>query len=59
LMVGNPARQKGWMCSCAHQLGTPSQLPENSQLACTHCGASFARNSEGLLALAETPGARL
>src|SRR5215469_2721738 len=41
LMVGNPARQKGWMCSCAHRLSIPTNLPSESHLLCKYCGALF------------------
>ena len=33
LVMGNPARQKGWMCSCGNKL--------NHQLQCVACGKQF------------------
>ncbi len=41
LMVGNPAKQIGWMCECGERL--------DDRLSCSHCGKSFVyTNSEGL-----------
>jgi UDP-2-acetamido-3-amino-2,3-dideoxy-glucuronate N-acetyltransferase len=36
LMVGNPARQIGWMCACAHK------LPES--LRCNECGRQYQKS---------------
>lgn len=58
LMVGNPARQRGWMCSCAHQLPIPASLPSGSPVLCAHCGASFEQNDESGLVLRDSSGAR-
>jgi UDP-2-acetamido-3-amino-2,3-dideoxy-glucuronate N-acetyltransferase len=41
LMVGNPARQIGWMCACAHQLPFPAQTGAGANCQCSHCGRSF------------------
>ena len=43
LMVGNPARQTGWVCVCGEK------LPEN--LKCGICGFPYRRDREGLLIL--------
>lgn len=40
LMVGNPARQTGWMCRCG------LKLPQN--LVCQGCGLSYRKTSGGL-----------
>lgn len=40
LMVGNPARQIGWMCECGNRL--------DEALACSHCGAAYERHDSGL-----------
>lgn len=40
LMVGNPARQIGWMCSCG------VKLPKN--LKCSECGSGFKESAQGL-----------
>jgi UDP-2-acetamido-3-amino-2,3-dideoxy-glucuronate N-acetyltransferase len=40
LMVGNPARQKGWMCACGVKLST--------QLQCEACGQSYEACDTGL-----------
>ncbi len=40
LMVGNPARQKGWMCGCGVKL--------NEKLHCPECGAQYQSTPGGL-----------
>jgi UDP-2-acetamido-3-amino-2,3-dideoxy-glucuronate N-acetyltransferase len=40
LMVGNPARQIGWMCECGNRL--------DQELACSHCGKAYERCEQGL-----------
>ncbi len=40
LMVGNPARQKGWACSCGVKL--------DEQLACPECGTRYQKGDDGL-----------
>ena len=41
LMMGNPARQKDWICSCGYKL--------NSKFICNHCGKKFKpRGKHGL-----------
>jgi len=40
LMVGNPARQIGWMCECGNRL--------DDKLACSHCGKTYERHGLGL-----------
>ena len=37
LVVGNPARQIGWMCACGNRLN----LDEGSHLECKHCDLKF------------------
>jgi UDP-2-acetamido-3-amino-2,3-dideoxy-glucuronate N-acetyltransferase len=46
MMVGNPARQIGWMCVCANKLVTPSAVPSDSPLTCSSCGSSFRLTSD-------------
>ena len=41
LMVGNPAKQIGWMCQCGERL--------DSQLQCSHCNAGYSETPKGLL----------
>jgi len=43
LVVGNPARQIGWVCACGRDL---------VDLACGSCGRRYARGARGLLAAA-------
>lgn len=40
LMVGNPARQIGWMCECGNKL--------NENLQCPHCGKEYQDSDQGL-----------
>ena len=37
LVVGNPARQIGWMCACGNRLN----LKDHSQIDCEHCDLSY------------------
>ena len=47
LMVGNPARQIGWMCLCARRL--PLAEPPNSSVTCPKCKAQFVVTATGLM----------
>jgi acetyltransferase-like isoleucine patch superfamily enzyme len=40
LMVGNPAKQIGWMCECGNRL--------DDNLRCSHCGKSYEEKDQGL-----------
>lgn len=40
LVVGNPARQAGWMCACGERL--------DEQLTCTVCGKGYMQGESGL-----------
>jgi UDP-2-acetamido-3-amino-2,3-dideoxy-glucuronate N-acetyltransferase len=51
MMVGNPARQIGWMCVCATKLVTPSALKSGSSVTCSSCGSLFTLSSERKLVL--------
>jgi acetyltransferase-like isoleucine patch superfamily enzyme len=48
LMVGNPARQVGWMCRCARRLPLAVSADMNSSTKCPHCQAQFAATATGL-----------
>ena len=41
LMVGNPARQIGWMCACANKLLLPVLPSAGDQGICRHCERQF------------------
>lgn len=41
IVAGNPARQRGWVCMCAHP------LPDS--LVCGECGRSYAQSDVGLV----------
>ncbi|NJB68963.1 UDP-2-acetamido-3-amino-2,3-dideoxy-glucuronate N-acetyltransferase [Desulfobaculum xiamenense] len=43
LVMGNPARQAGWMCACGERL--------DDSLTCSACGTRHRRNGAGLSAL--------
>ena len=40
LMVGNPAKQIGWMCECGNRL--------DETFACSHCGKTYRKHGQGL-----------
>jgi UDP-2-acetamido-3-amino-2,3-dideoxy-glucuronate N-acetyltransferase len=48
LMVGNPARQIGWMCVCAKRLPL-SVSSADSSLTCPHCHTRFQVTPRGLV----------
>lgn len=41
LVLGNPARQTGWMCACGEQL-------DNDSLACPVCQSKYRKTDDGL-----------
>ena len=41
LVVGNPARQIGWMCVCAHKLPLPPAPAAGAGCICSHCSREF------------------
>jgi len=48
LVVGNPARQIGWMCYCATKLPVPVTPGADSKCICEHCGRTFQYSATGL-----------
>jgi acetyltransferase-like isoleucine patch superfamily enzyme len=48
LVVGNPARQKGWMCLCATKLRLPATATTGSVTRCISCGREFEVTGDGL-----------
>ena len=49
LMVGNPARQIGWMCVCGKRLASSAiSGSADSGVRCAHCNTNFKRNHNGL-----------
>lgn len=48
LVVGNPARQVGWMCLCANRLPLAVSGPMDESCTCPHCQQRFARTKDGL-----------
>jgi UDP-2-acetamido-3-amino-2,3-dideoxy-glucuronate N-acetyltransferase len=53
LVVGNPARQTGWMCICAEKLKLPVAAPTGVSVACRICGCKFTLRDEGLAILSD------
>jgi acetyltransferase-like isoleucine patch superfamily enzyme len=51
LVVGNPARQVGWMCQCAKRLPIVASATLNSSTTCPHCQAQFRATPTGLTML--------
>lgn len=49
LVVGNPARQIGWMCECAQKLPMKASSATDDTCICRHCGVAFVRVSSGLI----------
>jgi acetyltransferase-like isoleucine patch superfamily enzyme len=49
LVVGNPARQVGWVCVCGPPLVRGQEWPQGPDpLACSHCGRRYAHDAEGM-----------
>ena len=46
LVVGNPGRQTGWMCSCGVKLASGAAAPEKA--TCAKCGVRFLRDGADL-----------
>lgn len=53
LMVGNPARQTGWMCACGTRLPLAARAEKGESAMCKGCGRTFTATPEGL---SETAG---
>ena len=51
MMVGNPARQIGWMCVCATKLVASSVSKSDSSLTCSSCGSLFTLAADRKLVL--------
>lgn len=51
LVVGNPARQIGWMCLCAQKLPLAVDATLGSRCTCPHCHSDFERTESGLAVL--------
>jgi UDP-2-acetamido-3-amino-2,3-dideoxy-glucuronate N-acetyltransferase len=47
MMVGVPARRRGWMCQCGER------LPDSGVGTCTACGTRYERAAEGIRPVAE------
>ena len=45
LVYGNPAKIKGWVCSCAEKLSF-TRTARRQSVSCTHCGKEYLKNGE-------------
>lgn len=52
LMVGNPARVRGWMCACGIKLDFSASGPEESA-KCVACGAQYLKRESIVMAVQE------
>ncbi len=57
LVVGNPARQTGWMCMCAEKLQLSIAAPRGASVTCKRCERKFTLKDEGL-AMQDYPASR-
>lgn len=57
LMVGNPARLKGWMCYCGVKLPFVGETATEQQTACAACGKLY-RLSAGIVSEASLVGSK-
>ena len=48
LMVGNPARQIGWMCVCGQRLSSTIAEKVDNVVHCSHCNTCFEETQTGL-----------
>jgi UDP-2-acetamido-3-amino-2,3-dideoxy-glucuronate N-acetyltransferase len=48
LVVGNPARQRGWVCRCAVRLALPVDAAPGAGAECSACGDRYVRLGAGL-----------
>jgi serine acetyltransferase len=48
MVVGNPARQIGWMCLCAEKLSMLPLAARGERCTCSVCGSEFERIDNGL-----------
>jgi UDP-2-acetamido-3-amino-2,3-dideoxy-glucuronate N-acetyltransferase len=55
VVVGNPARQIGWVCVCAEKLSLPVATVLDARVTCPHCRTSFGFTRDGLAVLDEVP----
>jgi UDP-2-acetamido-3-amino-2,3-dideoxy-glucuronate N-acetyltransferase len=56
LLVGNPARQTGWMCACGHKLRLPVSVGEGTFVTCSDCRRELTVVAEGLAPAANSAG---
>ena len=49
LIVGNPGRQIGWICLCAHKLHLPATARTGAICRCASCGSVFRKDKQALV----------
>lgn len=50
LVLGNPARQAGWMCACGVKLTGSHKVEAGRRLRCAACGAEYVGHDDGISA---------
>ncbi len=55
LVTGNPARVRGWVCSCGERLALPVSPIRGELAACTRCGGQYVATTTGVMP--HVPGA--
>jgi UDP-2-acetamido-3-amino-2,3-dideoxy-glucuronate N-acetyltransferase len=56
LVVGNPARQIGWMCFCANKLPLTASSASGERCICTSCDSEFEKGESGLAVIRDSFG---
>lgn len=52
LVIGNPARQTGWVSVCGQPISREAALPEKAKtVACEHCGRKYSLGPQGVSVL--------
>ncbi|ABF40083.1 transferase, hexapeptide repeat protein [Candidatus Koribacter versatilis Ellin345] len=52
LVVGTPARQIAWMCTCAQKIPLSQKHTVGEPLRCDHCGCEYTETKSGLVPVA-------
>jgi UDP-2-acetamido-3-amino-2,3-dideoxy-glucuronate N-acetyltransferase len=53
LVVGNPARQRGWVCACGEGLDLPTAAGDGATAACPACASRYRMHDKSLIATGE------
>jgi UDP-2-acetamido-3-amino-2,3-dideoxy-glucuronate N-acetyltransferase len=55
LVVGSPARVRGWVCKCGGRLDLPVELSGPVMVQCRDCGDSYRASSLGVSSVSTAP----